>query len=178
MKIQPVQFPYFFYATLMGGGLYCGEIEEFRGEQKPIVAATRGRLFYNKFKDENSTEQITAALRLVGKQLIQGVLFYPNPEKALDLQLKLDELEFNFHYKDDTSNKRPRTRVYLRNLIVCVDENGASHLAWCYIYHSIEPELRKLVAINNDLTAGVEYTPIDCKTYEEMIENRGFTTLG
>ena len=58
MKIQPAQFPYFFYATLMDGGLYRSEIEEFKAAGQSSKAFTRGRLFYNPFSDEKGNDRI------------------------------------------------------------------------------------------------------------------------
>jgi gamma-glutamylcyclotransferase (GGCT)/AIG2-like uncharacterized protein YtfP len=169
MKIHPAQFPYFFYGTLMEGGTYYDRIKRFQASI--TTAYVSGELYYNSYKDEEGNPSVTAALKPSGTQRIQGTLFYGSQYDSLELQSILDELEFNFHDKHKSSDKKEkRDRVYLRNLVTCTTENGESHLAWCYLYFSkIEP-LRYLVNENFDEVVKFEKTEYD--KYLKIIENR------
>lgn len=167
MKIHPAQFPYFFYGTLMEGGAYYDRIKRFQASI--TTAYVSGELYYNEYKDEKGDPSVTAALKPSGVQRIKGTLFYGSQCDSLELQSILDELEFNFHVKDQKKVK-VRDRVYLRNLVTCTTENGESHLAWCYLYFSKTEHLVHLV--NEELDAEVKFKQSHYAEYIEIINQR------
>ncbi|MBL8482526.1 MAG: gamma-glutamylcyclotransferase [Rhodocyclaceae bacterium] len=169
MKLQPVHFPYFFYGTLMNGGKYYDRIKPF--QSKIECAFVHGRLYYNEYLDENGNASVTAALEPVGAQRIRGHIFHALPERALELQHHLDELEFNFHRPGVPSHPDAggRDRVYLRNIISCYTESGESFLAWCYLYYSAEHPLEVLIDENEHIETLVEFKPI---THPEFLQLR------
>jgi hypothetical protein len=136
LKLQPAEFPFFFYGTLQKEGKYFDAVKPFLEYLEP--ARTYGLLYYNEFLDENGESCVTAAFNPEGPQQVQGQLFHPKPEVSLELQSILDEFEFNFHKKiiKKSSESVTRDRVYLRNIITCTNQNGESYMAWCYLYHS------------------------------------------
>ncbi len=196
MKIQPAQFPYFFYGTLMDGGEYYDKIKRFQASTN--TAFVMGKLYYNIFleqKEEKEQKMVTAALDPAGVQKIQGVLFYGSQCESLELQSIVDELEFNFHLKDqknkqdtkkdrleDQENKQDikRDRTYLRNLVLCTTQNGESHLAWCYLYYSKTQPLQDIDLVNESQELGVvvKYEKKTHDEYEEIIRQRKLAKFG
>ncbi|MBL8471792.1 MAG: gamma-glutamylcyclotransferase [Rhodocyclaceae bacterium] len=172
MQLQPAHFPYFFYGTLMNGGKYFEHIKPYLA--KIENAFVHGRLYYNEYLDEAGNPSVTAALEPAGAQRIRGHIFHALPERALEIQHLLDELEFNFHRPGAPAQPGQvgRDRVYLRNIVSCYTESGESFLAWCYLYYSAEHPLEVLIDENECIETLVEFKPITHAEFLRLRETR------
>ncbi len=97
------------------------------------------------------------------------------------MQSIVDELEFNFHLKDqELKQSTKRDRTYLRNLVLCTTQNGESHLAWCYLYYSKTHPLQDIDLVDETQKSGVivKYEKKTYDEYREIVRQRELIELG
>ncbi len=107
---------------------------------------------------------ITVALEPNGAQKIKGELLYFKGIDSSDVFVMLDDKEFNFH--NLTKRINTKSRVYIRTIITCHNEQGDTILAWAYVY--VSKTFRPSVLVNQNTSYGtdVEFIPI---TYDDYL---------